>query len=160
MAHGSEISHVDPNQRIALLLAEARAACSPTAWPRVAELVEALVGLYGEGLTRMMAQLDDVTRRRLSGDELVASLLCLHGLHPLGVEERLREALAQVADRVGKVELTELKDGVARLTLEQGAPLQALRPVLERLVQEAAPELHGLAIDEPLLQINLKRSVR
>ena len=149
---------MDPSQHIAQLLSEARAASSPTAWPRVAELVEAVVGLYGEGLGRVMAQLDENARRRLAADDLVASLLCLHGLHPLSVEERLGQALSQLADRVGRVELAEIKNGVARLTLEPGAPTQTLRPLLERLAQEAAPELQGIAIDEQLIQINLGRS--
>jgi hypothetical protein len=149
---------VDPNQHIADLLAEARAACGPAAWPRVAELIEGLVGLYGDGLRRLMAQLDYTAQRRLAGDELVASLLCLHGLHPLTIEERLRAALAQIADRVGRVDLSQVKDGVAHFTLEAGAPAQLLRPLLERLAQEAAPELRAISLEEPLLQIDLSRS--
>ncbi len=139
---------MEPSDHIAALLQEARAACGPAAWPRVEAVVEALVGLYGDGLSRMLSQLDDDTRRRLAADELVGSLLTLHGLHPRSVEERLRDALSEVRERIGRVELLTIHDGVVRLI----APPQ-LRPVLERLVQEAAPELRGVELEAPLLQI-------
>lgn len=80
----SEVAARD--RRILQLLAEAEAACGPTAWPRVESLVTALVELYGAGLARIVetargrvadpAGLD----RALVRDELVSSLLVLHEL--------------------------------------------------------------------------------
>jgi hypothetical protein len=71
---------MEPALRIEQLLSELRATAGPQVWPRVDELVSALVTLYGEGLARLLAALDEVGRARLRGDELVASLLELHGL--------------------------------------------------------------------------------
>ena len=60
------------------------------------ELAGALMDLYGEGLERIMAALDDETRGRLAEDGVVASLLLMHGLIPVPLEERVREALDSV----------------------------------------------------------------
>ena len=90
------------DRKIERLLAEAEAATGPTAWPRVEALVSAVVDLYGAGLERMLAcarasvesreELDE----RLVRDDLLSSLLLLHDLHPVPLEERLTRALARV----------------------------------------------------------------
>ncbi len=56
-------------------------------WQQVEELVQRLTALYGAGLWRALERLraagllDERAERRLYDDELVASLLLLHGLH-------------------------------------------------------------------------------
>ena len=51
------------------------------------ELVQALLDMYGEGLSRIVAACDVPVE-----DELVAHLLLLHGLHPVPVRERVLSA--------------------------------------------------------------------
>src|SRR4051812_9014507 len=90
--------------------------------PAGEELAGALMELYGEGLERIMAALDEDTGRRLAEDGVVASLLLMHGLYPVPLAERVREALESVRPYMeshgGAVELVALEDGVARIRLE------------------------------------------
>jgi len=119
------------------------------------ELVEALLDLYGEGLARIVeriAERDDGTlAAELGGDELVAHLLLLHGLHPVPLEERVRGALAEVRPYLethgGGVDLLSLDDdGVVRLQLQgscSGCPSSAvtLKHAVEEAIHKAAPDV-------------------
>src|SRR5580693_9942542 len=66
------------------------------------ELVVAIVELYGDGLERIMAALGDdratgaELRERLVADGVVASLLLVHDLYPVPLEERVAAALGDV----------------------------------------------------------------
>ena len=78
--------------------------------------------LYGDGLARIVARVGPATARAPPSDELVAHLLLLHGLHPVPVEERVRDALDGVRPYLdshgGGVELLGVEDGVVQLRLE------------------------------------------
>jgi hypothetical protein len=93
-------------ERIERLL-EASAAAGPIARERAEELVRLVVELYGAGLERVLelaydaGALDDDLLASLAGDELVSSLLLVHGLHPYGVEERVQRALDDVRPYLG-----------------------------------------------------------
>jgi Fe-S cluster biogenesis protein NfuA len=143
--------------------------------PGATELVEALLDLYGEGLARILGQLDDEQARGLADDELVAHLLVLHGLHPVPLDERVRGALAEVRPYLeshgGDVELLGVEDGVARLRLQgscDGCPSSrvTLQSAIENAIHAAAPELEGIEADgavepEPkLLQLEVADSLR
>ena len=66
------------------------AADGAAAQARAEELVREVIELYGAGLTRIIAAIDDrVLADRLAADDLVGSLLLVHGLHPHGVAERV-----------------------------------------------------------------------
>ncbi len=66
-----------------------------------------------------------------AGDEVVAGLLLLHGLHPLDVETRVRQALESVRPLLrshgGNVELLEVREGVVRLRLCKATATAVLR---------------------------------
>lgn len=67
---------------------------------RAAQTVETLVGLYGQCLGRITAQLaehPDVLDR-LAADDLVGHLLLVHDLHPHPVGTRVRQALAALPE--------------------------------------------------------------
>lgn len=133
--------------------------------PAADELVRLLVGLYGEGLTKIASMVDV---RGLVGDPLVESLLLLHGLHPDDVDTRIQRALDRVrpylGSHAGGVEYLGVTDGVAHLRLEgscSGCPSSTVtvRMAIEGAVQEAAPELTGIDVEgvvrEPVLQIGM-----
>ncbi len=147
--------------RIERLLGEIRAMAGPPTWARVEELLRLVFQLQGAGLERFLdhalragADVRDL-ERRTSGDELVSSLLLLHGLHPVPLRERVERALAVVRERLGlaadALSLAELGgDGVARVRLG-AAGCASSRPSLgqsvRRAVLDAAPELVGVEIE-------------
>src|SRR5688572_5705427 len=75
---------------------------------------------------------------RLGRDPLVSSLLVLHGLHPLDLETRVREAVAAFAG----VEVLSVQDGRVRLRAQS-----ANRAAVEAAVYGAAPDIAGLEIE-------------
>ncbi len=182
---GDDLRHA--SDLVERLLDEVRAMSSPLAWQRVELLVHTLVQLYGRGLAQVLAAveacgaLDDRLGARLAEDELVATLLALHGLHPLAPEARVRRALEQSgAERAGvelvaieQIEQGEQGDGGGALARFRvvGVPAvvvagyAGLVQRLEALVQEVVPEIGRIEIEglpqrpeEALVQIDLSRS--
>jgi Fe-S cluster biogenesis protein NfuA/nitrite reductase/ring-hydroxylating ferredoxin subunit len=143
--------------RVEALLEELEALPDPAARERAVEVVEALLDLYGEGLSRIVERIaacdDGELAQALSGDELVSHLLLLHDLHPVPLEQRVRGALDEVRPYLeshgGDVELLEIADGVARLRLEgscSGCPssTMTLKLAIEDAIQKAAPDLRAI----------------
>lgn len=136
-------------------LLEASAAAGPVARERAEELVRLVVDLYGAGLERLLelahdaGRLDDVLLDALAADELVASLLLVHGLHPYGVQERVQRALDEVRPHLGShgadVELLGVSDeGVVTVrglgsTGGCGSSAGALE-LVEEAIRASAPE--------------------
>jgi len=144
--------------RIETLVEEIEAFPDPAAQAKMAEIVQSLLALYGEGLARMLeivATRGDATTspRMLQAfvqDDLVSHLLLLHDLHPIDVEERVERALEEVRPYLeshgGNVELLGVEDGVARLRLLgicNGCPSSTLtlKTAVEEAIRKAAPEL-------------------
>lgn len=122
--------------------------------PEVTELVQALLEMYGEGLRRIAVRFD---MRELSGDELVAHLLLLHGLHPVPVEARVAGALEEMRPYLdshgGDVRLLGIEDGVVRLQLQgscSGCPSSAvtLRHGIEEAIYAAAPDVERIEAED------------
>jgi Fe-S cluster biogenesis protein NfuA len=126
------------------------------------ELVGLLVGVYGDGLGRIVAALGDAgpagtaLLARLTEDPLVESLLLLHDLHPLDVDTRIQRALDRVrpylGSHAGGVEYVGVTDGVAHLRLEgscHGCPSSTVtvRLAIEDAVKDAAPEVTDVAVE-------------
>jgi Fe-S cluster biogenesis protein NfuA/nitrite reductase/ring-hydroxylating ferredoxin subunit len=141
------------------LLDELDALPDTQARDRTTEVIQALLGLYGEGLRRIFGELaerDGGVAEALAGDELVGHLLLLHGLHPVPVEARVRQALDGVRPYLeshgGDVELLAVEDGVARLRLDgscSGCPSSAvtLKLAIERAIHDAAPDVEEVLAD-------------
>jgi Fe-S cluster biogenesis protein NfuA/nitrite reductase/ring-hydroxylating ferredoxin subunit len=124
--------------------------------PEAEELGAELVGLYGEGLERIFAALDDETVARLAADDVVAGLMLAHGLYPVSLEDRVRQALDSVRPYMeshgGDVELLGISDGVAALRLSGscsgcGASQTTLEHAIEAALQEHAPDLLGIDVE-------------
>jgi Fe-S cluster biogenesis protein NfuA/nitrite reductase/ring-hydroxylating ferredoxin subunit len=123
------------------------------------ELVRLLVGMYGDGLQRMITlvgERDPALVRALAEDELVESLLLLHDLHPLDVDTRIQQALDKVrpylGSHAGGVEFLGVdENGVAQLRLEgncHGCPSSTLtvKMAIEGALLDAAPEITGVEV--------------
>jgi len=148
--------------RIQTLL-EASAAGGVVARERAEELVRLVADLYGAGLERILDVLRDSGRLdadlldALVGDDLVASLLLVHGLHPQDVTTRVEAALEGVRPYLGShggdVELLGVSDeGVVRLRLLgscDGCPSSSvtLKLAVEGAVEAAAPETTSIEVD-------------
>jgi Fe-S cluster biogenesis protein NfuA len=156
------------------LLEEVEALPDLAARQTATALASALLDLYGEGLARVVDVVAEHDRdgelaAALSGDELVAHLLLLHGLHPEPVERRVRQALLEVRPYLeshgGDVELLSVEDGVVRLALNgscKGCPSSAatLKLAIEDAIRRAAPDVERIvaegAVDPPsLLQLGV-----
>jgi Fe-S cluster biogenesis protein NfuA/nitrite reductase/ring-hydroxylating ferredoxin subunit len=143
--------------KIETLLEEIEAFEDPNARARIAELVQSLLELYGEGLGRIVESVGrlggDDLKDELLDDELVTHLLLLHGLHPVDVETRVLEALDEVRPYLeshgGNVQFLGIEGGFVRVRLEgscDGCPSSAttLELAIEEAIQKAAPELEGV----------------
>lgn len=124
------------------------------------ELVQALLEVHGEGFKRIFAAAGSPPAlvAACQQDELLASLLMLHGLHPEPLEERVERALAKVRPVLerhsGDVELVSLEGDVAHLRLLgacQGCPssTETLRRHVEEALYEEAPDLAGYEVEMP-----------
>jgi Fe-S cluster biogenesis protein NfuA/nitrite reductase/ring-hydroxylating ferredoxin subunit len=141
--------------RVEGLLEELEGLPDTLARDKATEVLQALLDLYGEGFGRIVDVVaehdsDGAMAESLAGDELVAHLLLLHGLHPVPVEQRVRVALEGVRPYLeshgGNVELIGVDDGVVRLALEgscSGCPSSAmtLKLAIETAIHEAAPDV-------------------
>jgi Fe-S cluster biogenesis protein NfuA len=152
--------------RVEELLATMRSGGGPAAASAAEELVSLLLGLYGDGLGRILAVLRHdgpngadgaATISRLIEDPLVESLLLLHDLHPLDVAARIQRALDRVRPHLGSyadgVEFLEVTgDGVARLRLAGGhgcaSSTLTVRMAIHSAVQDAAPELTAVVVED------------
>jgi Fe-S cluster biogenesis protein NfuA len=148
--------------RVEELLATLRTSAGETVAATAEELVGLLVGLYGDGLGRIVAVLRDSgdagarSLARLTEDPLVESLLLLHDLHPLDVGARIQRALDRVrpylGSHAGGVEYLGVTDGVARLRLEgscHGCPSSTVtvQLAIQGAVEEAAPEVTRVVVE-------------
>ena len=133
-----------------------------SAAPAAEELVRLLVGLYGDGLTRVVAVLAEhgqdgaAILAELADDPLVEGLLLLHDLHPLDVDARIQRALDRIrpylGSHAGGVEYLGVTDGVARLRLEgscHGCPSSTatVELAITGAVRDAAPEIIDVAVE-------------
>jgi Fe-S cluster biogenesis protein NfuA/nitrite reductase/ring-hydroxylating ferredoxin subunit len=127
------------------------------------ELVRLLLGLYGDGLSHIMAALraegaaGAAVLDRLLEDPLVESLLLLHDLHPLDVDERIQRALDQVRPYLGShaggvTYLGVTDEGVAQLRLEgscDGCPSSTVtvQLAIKGAIEDAAPEVTEVVVE-------------
>jgi len=122
------------------------------------ELVSAVVQLYGEGLERLMSKVlscgEDGARlaSEIPEDPLLSTLLLIHDLHPVPLEQRVQAALESVRPYMeshgGNVELLSLEAGVARLNLQGScsdcsASSVTLELAIKQALEEAAPDLES-----------------
>lgn len=149
--------------RIEALLDASRASPDRLAYERAEELVRLLTDLYGAGLTRVVELVGEHAPdlvAHLLADELVASLMLVHGLHPEDLAKRVEEALEGVrpllAGHGGDVELLDIDEDAAAVYLRllgscDGCPSSAstLQHAVEEAIIAAAPEIAIIDVEEP-----------
>jgi len=125
------------------------------------ELVGAVIAMYGDGLARIVATIEESREAgatildALAQDGAVSSLLLIHDLYPIPLEQRVNEALDTVRPYMeshgGDVELLGIEDGVARLALQGSchgcaASQATLELAIKQALDEHAPDLLGLEV--------------
>jgi Fe-S cluster biogenesis protein NfuA/nitrite reductase/ring-hydroxylating ferredoxin subunit len=139
-------------------LLDASAASGAVAHERAEQLVREVTDLYGAGLERMMSMAVGANPEladRFVGDDLIASLLLVHGMHPHTVERRIEDALDSVRPYLGShggdVHLLEVDGEVVRLQFAgscKSCPSSAvtLELAVEDAVRAAAPEISSIEV--------------
>jgi Fe-S cluster biogenesis protein NfuA len=150
-------------ERVESLIHEVERFPDPDARVRTQEILRAVLELHGVALERILEKLKGAGRAghalidELAGDDLVGSILLLHGLHPLDLETRVRQALEKVRPLLrshgGNVELIDLVGGVARLRMLgscDGCPSSALtlKTAIEDAIYDKAPDVTAIALDD------------
>ncbi len=145
--------------RLDVLLRQGELDCDPTIQSRIREIVQGVLALHASGLERMLDLVADSHFELLdvfAQDELVSGLLTLHGLHPLELEERVRQALEQVRPTLqthgGSVDLMAIDGGVVRLRLDgncNGCPSSSvtMRQTIEEAIHAHAPEVTAIEVE-------------
>ena len=145
--------------RIEALLGELRTTLDVRTWELVEEAVGLVTDLYGGGLERVLELVDDDDVQRLVADDLVASLLIVHGLHPHDLAARVAAALDSVRPYLqshgGDVEMLgiDADEGVLHIRMLgscDGCPSSSvtLQLAVQQAIEEGAPEIvHIDAVD-------------
>jgi len=142
-------------------------------------LVRTIVSLYGSGLERVLEIVHEASDDRsgavfakLVEDPFVESLLCLHGLHPVGLAERVQAALDSVRPYLksheGDVAIDGIDGDVVLLRLEgscDGCPSSTatIELAVERAILERVPEIRevrALGLAPPLATTQSGRSLK
>jgi Fe-S cluster biogenesis protein NfuA/nitrite reductase/ring-hydroxylating ferredoxin subunit len=140
--------------RIQTLL-DSCAASGTAAHERAQQLVREVVGLYGAALERIVRAGDAGFAERLAADDLVASLLLVHGLHPHDLHRRVSDALDRVRPYLGShggdVDLLEVDGDAVRLAFKgscKSCPSSAvtLELAVQDAVRAAAPEVSSIEV--------------
>jgi Fe-S cluster biogenesis protein NfuA len=149
--------------RIERLLDDLRTTADPRACATAEELLRLVTELYGAALARVMELVGGdapTLAGRLADDELIASLLLVHGLHPDTLEARVERALESVrpflAQHGGDVDLVDVDATVGAVRLRllgncDGCPSSTvtLQLAVERAIVDAAPEVVVIDVDRP-----------
>ncbi len=148
-------------ERIESLVEEIEDVGDPALQAHLRELLQMLLDLHGTALSRVLEDAYRVCGQdfidRLAEDELIGSVLLLHGLHPVSAAGRVVDALEGVkpylASHGGNVELVDLTaDGTVVLRLEgscDGCPSSeaTLKYTIEEAIYAAAPDVRTIEID-------------
>jgi Fe-S cluster biogenesis protein NfuA len=145
-------------ERIEALL-DGTAAYGAIARERAEELVRLVTDLYGAGLERLLeilheaGRLDSDVLAAIAGDDLVASLLLVHGLHPEDLATRVERALDSIrptlAAQGADAELVTV-DGAVVVRLGgavSGCGATALVQAVEASVEATAPDAPGVRVE-------------
>jgi hypothetical protein len=156
-------------ERIAKLVEQVRTSSGPTTWPMVEALLENVLVLHGEALARIVREAEasgaQTLLRAMQEDELVSSLLRLHGVHPEPVRTRVVRALESLRPGLGvhvrELRLLEIDDegrAVVAIDFKEKARVdveQVERTICEAIEAEAPEVSEVRLVDEDLRRASL-----
>lgn len=146
------------------LLHRIEAAADPSLLANVRQLVELVMSLHGEGLERVMeivrgrGEPGEALVEKIGEDDLLGSLLVLHGLHPLSLEARVTRAVEKTRARLrpydAELDILGIEAGNVRLWFSVkaggcGSTGENLKRTVEEEIYRAAPDIGSLTIEGP-----------
>ena len=139
--------------RLESALARVQALADTNARDAAREAVTAVLDLHGEGLRRLAMRLREVAAdgdgilRTVAEDEVVGSVLALHGAHPLSLQSRVQRALAGLDTTEhggdGRVDVISVDVAAIRLRVSGSA---RFRSSVARAVEDAAPDAERVEV--------------
>ena len=143
------------SERVEKLAARLQAAGDPEVRAAALDLVQSVIELHGAALRRMVESLcrtpaGEAALNEALSEDLVASMLLLHDLHPDDMETRVLRGIEKVRPYLkshgGDVELAGVRDGVVRLVLHGScgscpSSSVTLKNAMEEALFEAAPDI-------------------
>jgi len=153
-------------------------------WEQVQDVVALVTDLYGGGLARILEVIDESDGQlwegqpgdgrpgidrddlvaRLVDDDLVASLLVVHDLHPVRLEERVRAAIDTVRPYLGShggdVEVLDVDGDAGVVTVRMlgscdgcASSSVTLELAVRRAIIDAAPEIDRIEVEGADLEV-------
>jgi Fe-S cluster biogenesis protein NfuA len=153
----------DRINKIEGLIAQIRNSTDPELRETALELIQILMEFHATAIDRMMEITSEAGDAgwdaigRFGRDQLVSNMLLLHGLHPLDLDTRVRDALESVRPYLhshgGNVELMDISGGAVRLKLTgscHGCPSSAvtLKTAIETAIYETAPDVTSIHCED------------
>jgi Fe-S cluster biogenesis protein NfuA len=149
-------------ERVERLVSRLNSSTDPELRATALELLQCVLDLHGAVLERMIESIaqtpaGEAALDQALSDDLVSSVLLLHGLHPEPMEARVRRALDSVRPYLrshhGDVEFVSLHDGVVRLRLVGSCgscPSSSitLKNAVEEALYAAAPDLVEIVAED------------
>jgi signal transduction histidine kinase len=123
------------------------------------ELLEVILDLHSLGLARISAivaasENGAELTRLLAADPYARAIMLLHDLHPLSLEERLRETISQMrpkwSERGIEVRLLRVSSATARIRIcknGEGDPAELFGRDVESVLINAAPDLDDIVVE-------------
>src|SRR5579884_308563 len=115
-------------RRLQELIEQIQSQPNPAARVLLQDCLQSLLAFYGDGLSRIVGRLQhsgadgEKILQGMLQDQAISGLVLIHGLHPVGLETRLRDALEKVRPYMkshgGNIELLGLENDIARVKLE------------------------------------------
>jgi Fe-S cluster biogenesis protein NfuA len=142
-------------ERVEKLAAKLETAGDPETRAIALDLVQSVIELHGAAIQHMLDSLSSTPSGEQAlneavNDDLVASMLLLHGLHPDDIETRILRGIEKVRPYLkshgGDVELAGVRDGIVHLRLHGSCgscPSSSitLKNAVEDALFEAAPDI-------------------
>lgn len=148
--------------KIEELLERATALADADARATALELVQSFMDLQGAAVTRIVEILSESGESgrsalaKLGKDPMVCGLMVLYGVHPMALEDRVKNAVEQVTPQLRKnsasVELIDVSESAVRIKLETtahgcGSSPDAAKQLVEQAIREAAPEIAEVMVE-------------
>ncbi len=148
-------------ERIEELVNKLERVSDPELHTAALELVQSVMELHGAALEHVLEIVSqNAEGERVIGklveDDLVASVLLLHGLHPEEIETRVLRGLDKVRPFLqsngGDVELVSVLDGIVKLRVQKeaggcGSTAATVKSAVEDAVTEAAPDAEQIMVE-------------